>query len=111
VRNVTVFCHNLTVEGELNATADCSGTLTFKRSGRITGKVNCMKLVVNSSVSLVFEKTVRAVEAEIHGNVTANFQNCEKITLHKKATLEGSLITKALEVFPGGTHTGPAKVG
>lgn len=111
IRNVTVYCNDLTVEGSLDASADCSGVLTLKSSGRITGKVNCMKLVIQSGVSVVFEKVVRAVELELHGSLIANFKSCEKVILHNKSKLEGDLITKNLEMHKGATHIGKAKIG
>ncbi len=111
VKNVSVFCNDLLVEGAFNATVDCSGEFTVKTNTKISGKVNCMKLIVAQGVTVEFERPIKAFEAEINGKVVGDFLDAEKIQIAKKGSLTGTLHTKVLEVVKGGVQIGPAKIG
>ncbi len=101
-----VGCDNLTVQGQLTSSIDCSGTATFKTSGSILGEVRCVRLVVERKSQLRFHRPVHAREVEIQGNVFGDFV-CEKsIRIRKKGSLLGDVVCRSLDIQKGSVLVG-----
>ena len=47
-------CANLTVDGTLSGSATCTGILTIRQSGQVTGIINCAHLVIDLNTQLRF---------------------------------------------------------
>jgi len=111
ISSVTIYCHDLTVDGEVDATIDCSGDLHINNDCNITGRVRCMKLTVAAGVNVTFKLNVDAVEVVNFGHIVGNFNHTEKMSLHKKSVLEGNISTTIFELNQGAVHQGMASIG
>lgn len=99
----TLACANLTVDGALSGGATCSGTLTLRHSGRVTGIINCAHLVIDLNTKLRFLNEVRTRTAEIHGDAEGEIYCTGSVIVSRHGSLAGSLVAADLQVDPGGT--------
>lgn len=107
---VKVQCHDLTVLGKLAAAVDCSGVLRIRSHGKIIGNVNCRELRVERGAEVEFQGDVHAENAYLDGNVRAKLTCTGKITLAKKAHLQGLARAGGLIFKAGARHTGQMEV-
>ncbi|MFD2256684.1 polymer-forming cytoskeletal protein [Luteolibacter algae] len=110
INGVHVQCHDLTVLGQLAASVECSGTLKIRSHGKIIGNVRCGELRVERGAIVEFQGDVHAKSAYIDGQVKAQLTCSEKITLEKKAHLQGLARAAGLVVKPGAKHSGVMEV-
>ena len=106
VSGVTLRCHHLTVLGELAGSVECSGDLTIRSNGKITGTMQCRHLRVEKGARVEFLNPVTAVTATIAGHVRGQISCTGEVVLEKQAHLHGLVRTSSLIVKPGAKHTG-----
>jgi cytoskeletal protein CcmA (bactofilin family)/predicted Zn-ribbon and HTH transcriptional regulator len=106
VSNTTIQCHHLTAFGGISGSVVCSGDLTIRGSGKITGIVTCRKLHVERGVNVEFLHPVSAESAVIEGNVRGQISCTGSITLTGKSHLQGLVRAASLIIKPGAKHTG-----
>ena len=105
VNGITIQCHNLTIEGEIEGGAECSGDFIIRKTGKIKGPVSSDRVVIERRAEVDFMSTVQAREVVIDGHVTGSV-DCKKLVLKKRATLDGDLKVASLSVEEGAKHTG-----
>jgi cytoskeletal protein CcmA (bactofilin family)/Zn finger protein HypA/HybF involved in hydrogenase expression len=110
VTGTTIRCHHLTIIGELAANVDCSGNLTIRSHGRITGTVRCRQLRIEKGVRVEFLHPVEAASAFIDGQVRGQISCSGTVILEKRAQFHGLVRTTELIVKPGATHTGTVEL-
>lgn len=111
VNSAPIQCHNLVVEGDFTGDADCSGDLILRRSGKVTGKVICKRLLVEKRAKIEFINSVEMDECKIDGLVTGHLTCHGLLALEKKATLTGNIKVGRLTVADGAKHTGQIQMG
>lgn len=110
ITGVNVQCHDLLVLGELSASVDCSGKLVIRSHGKIIGNVHCDELCVERGAKVEFQGEVKARTAYIDGEVKGNITCREKITLEKKARLQGHARAAGIVMREGAKHSGLMEV-
>lgn len=110
ITGVNVQCHDLLVLGELSASVECSGKLTIRSHGKIVGSVHCDELCVERGAKVEFQGEVKARTAYIDGEVKGNITCKEKITLEKKARLQGHARASGIVMREGAKHSGLMEV-
>jgi cytoskeletal protein CcmA (bactofilin family) len=111
VHSAPIQCNNLIVEGDFTGDAECSGDLILRRSGKITGKVTCKRLLVEKRAKIEFLNSVVMDECRIDGIVTGHLACRGLLALEKKATLTGNIKVGRLTVADGAKHTGQIQMG
>lgn len=111
VHGAPIQCNNLIVEGDFTGDAECSGDLILRRSGKITGKVTCKRLLVEKRAKIEFLKSAVMDECRIDGIVTGHLACRGLLALEKKATLTGNIKVGRLTVADGAKHTGQIQMG
>lgn len=101
-----VECHHLTVIGQLDAPASCSGTATFRNHGKITGPLNCHHLRIERRCRVEFMQPVHAHQATIHGHARGQLNCSGTVTLEKHASLTGYVRAANLTGKRGASHHG-----
>ena len=109
VNGITIHAHNLTIEGEIEGGADCTGDFIVRKTGKINGVVKSDRVIIERRAEVDFLSTVEAREVIIDGHVTGAVA-CKKLTLKKRATLDGDLTVASLSVEEGAKHTGNIKM-
>ncbi len=111
VHGAPIQCHNLIVEGDFTGDAECSGDLILRRSGKISGKVSCKRLLIEKRAKIEFLNVVVTDECKIDGLVTGHLACRGLLALEKKATLTGNIKVGRLTVADGAKHTGQIQMG
>ena len=111
VQSAPIQGHNLVVEGDFTGDAECSGDLILRRSGKVTGKVICKRLLVEKRAKIEFINSVEMDECKIDGLVTGHLACHGLLALEKKATLTGNIKVGRLTVADGAKHTGQIQMG
>jgi phage gp45-like len=89
---------------------ECSGKLIIRSHGKIIGNVHCDELCVERGAKVEFQGEVKARTAYIDGEVKGNISCTERITLEKKARLQGLARASGLVVRAGAKHSGLMEV-
>jgi len=110
ISQTSVSCHNLTVLGSLHADADCSGNITIRSSGRITGTIRCHTLIIERSLRVEFMQPVHAQSAIIHGHVLGQIFCSGPVTLEKKSRFQGLIRTTSLIAKRGSLQSGTVEI-
>jgi cytoskeletal protein CcmA (bactofilin family) len=106
-----VCCHDLTVNGELSATVDCSGDAIFRGPARILGSMHCRHLRVEKKAKLTFPQGVIAESADIYGQLDGDLLCSGPVCIYKSGSVLGDVTARGIEVKEGGILTGEKKIG
>ncbi len=99
-------CHNFTAYGLVSAQLDCTGDVTFKHSGKISGQIHCRHLIVAKKCEVEFLDGVIAKRADIYGAAKGNVTCSDTITVYKTGTIKGDARAEQVEVKSGGSISG-----
>ena len=105
-----VACHDLTVNGELSATVDCSGDATFRGPARILGSMHCRHLRVDKKARLEFPQGVVAESADIYGQFEGSLLCSGSVCIYKTGSVLGDVTAREVDVKEGGILTGDKKI-
>jgi cytoskeletal protein CcmA (bactofilin family) len=111
VRAAPIQCHDLIVEGTFTDNAECSGDLIIRRTGKISGKVKCRRLLVEKRAKVEFLRPVEMEEGKIDGIVTGNLACRGLLALEKKSILTGNLKVGRITIADGAKHNGQVRMG
>lgn len=109
ITGITIHAHNLTIEGEIQGGAECTGDFIVRKNGKINGEVVSDRVIIERRAKVDFLSPVEAREVIIDGHVTGAVA-CKKLVLKKRATLDGDLTVASLSVEEGAKHTGKIKM-
>ncbi len=101
-----IACHNLTVNGAINATVDCSGDVILRHSGTVRGRLHCEKLLIEKRCEVRFPDGVMANRAEIAGHLIGDLTCSGKVRVTRSGVIEGDLAAVELDLREGGRITG-----
>lgn len=105
-----IACHNLTVNGAIDATVDCSGDAVFRHSGTVRGRLYCDKLLIEKRCEVRFPDGVMANRAEIAGHLIGDLTCSGKVRVTRTGIIEGDLAAVELELKDGGRVSGETKL-
>lgn len=106
VSGCDIACHNLEVEGKINASVDCSGDAVFRNSGRVMGSMHCRHLEVAKKCDVIFPQGVMTESADIEGTVLGNITCSGTIRIHKTGRVEGNATARSVDLKDGGVLSG-----
>jgi len=106
VIDTEIACHNFMTFGLVSAELDCTGDVTIKHSGRVTGQVHCTRLVVAKKCDVEFPDGVVAKRADIYGKVRGDVTCKELITVYKTGIIDGNARAEKVEVKGNGMVSG-----
>tara|TARA_R110002096_G_scaffold19639_17_gene65399 strand:+ start:1707 stop:2879 length:1173 start_codon:yes stop_codon:yes gene_type:complete len=101
-----IACHHLTVNGSIDATVDCSGDATFRRSGVVRGQLYCRRLQIDKSCEVEFPDGVMVQRAEISGTLKGNLTCSGKVRVGRSGAVQGDIQAIEIVVKDGGSVTG-----
>jgi cytoskeletal protein CcmA (bactofilin family) len=107
---VPVTCENLTVNGEISGPVHCTGTAEFLAPCRVTGAVNCGRLVIGEGADVLFLQPVRTAKLEVHGHVLAEIDCAGRASITSRGVLDGSIVAGGLDIEPGGSLLAVASI-
>jgi cytoskeletal protein CcmA (bactofilin family) len=110
VNQSEIACHNLIVNGAIDATVDCSGEAVFRHSGTVRGRLHCDKLVIEKRCEVRFPDGVMADRAEIAGHLIGDLTCSGKVRVARTGVIEGNLAAVELELKDGGSISGETKL-
>lgn len=110
IGNSEIACHNLTVNGAIEARVDCSGTAVFRHSGTVHGQLYCEKLIVEKNCEVRFPDGVKTQKAEIQGHLVGNVTSSGNVRVSRSGILEGNVLATDVLVKEGGRITGESKI-
>lgn len=105
-----IACHNLTVQGKISGSVDCSGDAFFKNSGKVMGSMHCKHLFIDKKCELTFPQGIVAETADIHGTVHGNIICSGTIKIMKTGSVLGDAKAKAVVLKDGGVLTGQMSI-
>jgi cytoskeletal protein CcmA (bactofilin family) len=100
-----VICRDAVLHGKMRANMVCTGRLTVKMSGRLSGSVEAAELVIERGAEVTFSRPVKVSSAEIHGEVVGHFQ-ADHVTIYKHGSLDGAVFASGFTVEKGGVFQG-----
>ncbi len=106
VTDVTIYCHDILVQGTLKGGIDCSGDVTLNSASKIMGQLSCKRLIIDKRADVAFANDVKCEEAIIDGHVTGNFICTGKLHLKKRAVLNGNIVVARMTIDKGARHNG-----
>lgn len=109
-KNLSVHCHDLTIEGVFDASVDCSNDFIVKRDSEISGKIKCKRLIIEKKIKVKMSSTIDAQEVVIDGTLIANLKCSGEVILNKRGKLIGDVNTTYLNVQKGGEVLGKLKI-
>ncbi len=110
INNSEIACDNLTVNGDINATVDCSGDAVFRHAGTVRGQLFCRRLVIEKNCEVTFPDGVQTESADIMGTLSGDITASGKIRVGKTGTIDGTASAHDIEVKEGGTISGESTV-
>jgi cytoskeletal protein CcmA (bactofilin family) len=110
VNQSEIACHNLIVNGAIDATVDCSGDAVFRHSGTVRGRLYCDKLLIEKRCEVRFPDGVMANRAEIAGHLIGDLTCSGKVRVARTGVIEGDLAAVELELKDGGRISGETKL-
>ncbi|HRQ88906.1 MAG TPA: polymer-forming cytoskeletal protein [Bacteroidia bacterium] len=105
-----IACHNLTVNGAIDATVDCSGDAVFRHSGTVRGKLNCVHLVVEKHCEVRFPDGAMVTRADIAGRFVGQLTCSGNVRIARTGSVEGDLAAVELDLREGGRVTGETRL-
>jgi cytoskeletal protein CcmA (bactofilin family)/ribosomal protein S27E len=106
LRNCAIACHNLTVNGVIDAYVDCSGDAVFRKTGKVRGHLYCRKLIVEKNAVVEFPDGVKTEWADIVGRVIGDVTCSGTVQISKSGTIEGDVTTIDLQMKDGAVISG-----
>lgn len=106
LKNCEIACHHLTVNGTIDAYADCSGDAVFRHSGRVQGHLHCRKLIIEKNVSIEFPDGVKCQKADIAGKVVGDVICSGQVKIGRTGIVEGDVTAVDIELKEGATISG-----
>lgn len=110
INNSEIACHNLTVNGAIDARVDCSGTAVFRHSGIVHGQLFCQKLIVEKNCEVSFPDGVKTERAEIHGHLTGNMTCSKILRVSRAGIVEGNVVAAETDIKDGGRISGETEI-
>ena len=106
LRNCAIACHNLTVNGVIDAYVDCSGDAVFRKTGKVRGHLYCRKLIVEKNAMVEFPDGVKTERADIVGRVIGDVTCSGTVRISKSGTIEGDVTAIDLQMKDGAVISG-----
>lgn len=105
-----IACHNLTVQGKISGSVDCSGNAIFKNSGKVLGSMHCKHIIVDRKCEVDFPQGIIAESADIYGVVRGDILCSGTIHIFKTGSVLGDATAKAIVMKDGGVLTGQMSI-
>lgn len=105
-----VYCGSLILHGKVNGSVQAQETVEIQTDCNIIGQIRCRRFVVGRKCVVRCHQPVYTEELEVHGWLSGRIFVTGKSVIEGRATLEGTLITGALHLRPGGTLNGDVEV-
>lgn len=106
MKNLSVTCYNLIIEGTFHCSADCTNDLIIKTNNTITGYITCKRAIIENKSNATFQHPLQAEDVIIEGTLNANINCSGSITLRKKAKLIGNMTAATIHIEEGAKHEG-----
>lgn len=106
LQNCEIACHHLTVSGSLDAHIDCTGDVTFRRSGTARGPIYCRRIIVEKNCEVKFPDGVMTERADIYGQCLGNVTCSGTITVFSSGTIVGDARAVSVNLKDTGSITG-----
>lgn len=106
VRGAAIQCHNLTIHGDFDGAADCTGELHVFKSATISGRVRAKCLFVAERADLTLSHPAKVEELVVKGTILGTVECSGRVILHRDAIVEGDIKAGSLVIDPGAQHTG-----
>lgn len=107
--HLSVVCSDMEINGQVSGAFRCFGTLTFRNSMRVEGRVRASHLVVEKGAEIVFAEGAEVKTAVIEGRVSGILNAQKHVTVPRGGELIGTCVCPKIEVEPGGRYSGTAE--
>jgi cytoskeletal protein CcmA (bactofilin family) len=107
----SVVCRSALIEGRLRGNLHCDDTATINYSGKIPGRISARHIVVDRKADIHCFRRVRTASIEIKGKMSGEIIAQTLVTVHKKGSLEGDVMARAITVEKGGVFSGQLVIG
>jgi len=103
LNNGHIVCGEAIIEGRLNGSMRCEGTVHLRCSGPLSASIRADSVIVDKGSRLEISYPLRARELVVYGSVKGSFACTGNVRVLKGGTLEGVLSSPAITVEKGGT--------
>lgn len=110
VSSTKIMCGSALIEGRLRGYMICTGTLTIKRKGAVTGGIESETLVIAKRADVDFSRTIKTRIFEVSGRAHARVI-AEKVIIHKGGYVDGAIYARSIIVDKGGVFSGELFIG
>jgi cytoskeletal protein CcmA (bactofilin family)/ribosomal protein S27E len=107
----SVICRSALIEGRLRGNLHCDDTATINFSGRLPGLLSARNVIVDRKADVHCFRRLRVASIEIKGAMSGEIIAQTMVTIHKRGSLEGDVIAKAITVEKGGMFSGQLIIG
>ena len=101
-----IICRDAVIHGKMRGNLVCSGRMSLKFQGRVTGSVETGELLVERGSEIEFSRPVKMGSGEIHGKVTGQFVAENHVIIGKHGALDGPVSASGFTVEKGGIFEG-----
>ncbi len=110
VRAEYIQCRELRCFGTFESNVQAEGDVVFRANGRITGRIECRRLIIEkgSDVSLLNE--ARAAEIEVHAKVAGSLVSTGRLVIGANGSVDGDVTARSVSIEPGGELNGAMNI-
>ena len=105
LENCEVACHQLTVDGTIDALVDCSGDATFRKFGIVRGHLYCRRIHIDKNCEVEFPDGVMAQLTDIKGCLKGDLTCSRKVRISRSGTIESDVKAVEIALKKGATVT------
>lgn len=102
LNSTLAICGEAVIEGRLNGTLICEGTVHLACEGKIAHGLTARTLVITRQAQVDLLQLVKATDLVVHGRARGNFSCTGRVTISKRGVLEGRLTARSVVVERGG---------
>lgn len=97
-----IICGEALIEGQINGTLHCEGTLRLACSGKSTGRITAKSIIIEKGADWDLIHPIKTDDLTVHGRARGNFACDGRLRIARRGILEGRIVARSVVVERGG---------
>lgn len=111
LNSAKAICGSADVRGPMRGHLVCTGEISFKYKGRITGGIETDTFRILKKSVVEFVRPVRAREVHIEGEMSGRILSTGTVHIAKSGRVTGAIFAKGINIERGGEFDGELNIG